>query len=526
MEKIGSVATLVLAGGIMMKGDGPERSTSDGSATLNIGESENTLIPSEHFAGREATDTSMLKSDESAIREAQPKTPLKSEQGNNIEKKTESPESDRNKSTDSSEGHTTHERGSSVDFSGNSKNGDSVTTESSQKKSVSFPSEVIAADELKRNAEMRGHISTISNPAEYRAKATAARKANDKSAKYWDKAFLHAQRYNQAHPNFSEAIKAKNEDLITLWGNILNHAQECMNNYIQAAENLSKGDDTYASILDGKASSFEDILDHHIKTAKYATEADAIRTTDHDELSHLFQQASQCSSQAAATRTPYEKQLSELWSQASNYFVKSAEACRKTEEALDEGAPDEADLWTQASHKFRESANASANAATAFANGDKKEANCLKREAWNRSYSMHPAKIAIIDTGIRYTHEDLTNNMCREELTKSDLEAIQHDRDHHVSLFPDFTEENLHTMYYGYNAYRKNTNVIDLHGHGTHCAGIIGAEEKASEAAKASRDISDDEKSSELDGTKPSGRKNFPWDSLKSIGRYFKGGKK
>ena len=72
-------------------------------------------------------------------------------------------------------------------------------------------------------------------------------------------------------------------------------------------------------------------------------------------------------------------------------------------------------------------------------------------EPWNiRNMAAKPVIVAIIDTGIRYTHQDLQENMW----TNPDPAAPDH---------------------YGTNAVAGTGDPMDDCGHGTHCAGIIGA---------------------------------------------------
>jgi len=71
-------------------------------------------------------------------------------------------------------------------------------------------------------------------------------------------------------------------------------------------------------------------------------------------------------------------------------------------------------------------------------------------EAWNiRNMAAKPVTVAIIDTGIRYTHEDLQGNMW----TNPDPATPDH---------------------YGTNAVAGTGDPMDDCGHGTHCAGVIG----------------------------------------------------
>lgn len=70
-------------------------------------------------------------------------------------------------------------------------------------------------------------------------------------------------------------------------------------------------------------------------------------------------------------------------------------------------------------------------------------------QAWNVLNSAPSVVVAIIDSGILYTHEDLKGNMWHNPApTNNDI--------------------------YGWNAYEDNGNPVDQHGHGTFCAGIVG----------------------------------------------------
>ncbi len=72
-------------------------------------------------------------------------------------------------------------------------------------------------------------------------------------------------------------------------------------------------------------------------------------------------------------------------------------------------------------------------------------------EAWSiRNSAAKPVIVAILDTGVRYTHQDLKGNMW----SNPDPAAPDH---------------------YGTNAVAGTGDPMDDCGHGTHCAGIIGA---------------------------------------------------
>lgn len=83
-------------------------------------------------------------------------------------------------------------------------------------------------------------------------------------------------------------------------------------------------------------------------------------------------------------------------------------------------------------------------------------------EAWNRSTGSRNAVVAIIDTGVEYTHPDLVDNMWRNpgEVAGN---GIDDDSNGYV--------DDVH----GINAITGSGNPLDDNGHGTHCAGIIGA---------------------------------------------------
>ncbi len=68
-------------------------------------------------------------------------------------------------------------------------------------------------------------------------------------------------------------------------------------------------------------------------------------------------------------------------------------------------------------------------------------------EAWDILRAATNVIVAIVDSGVRYTHEDLAQNLWRNPFDGS----------------------------HGLNAINGTTNVLDDYGHGTHLAGIIGA---------------------------------------------------
>lgn len=81
--------------------------------------------------------------------------------------------------------------------------------------------------------------------------------------------------------------------------------------------------------------------------------------------------------------------------------------------------------------------------------------------AWARSKGTDEVVVAVLDSGVDYTHEDLVSNMW---VRPKNLAAYTDDE------LGTFNDRN------GYNGTDKLADPMDDNGHGTHCAGIIGAE--------------------------------------------------
>ncbi|MCC7272314.1 MAG: S8 family serine peptidase [Alphaproteobacteria bacterium] len=92
----------------------------------------------------------------------------------------------------------------------------------------------------------------------------------------------------------------------------------------------------------------------------------------------------------------------------------------------------------------------------------KADADIDAAEAWGVQQTA-PIVVAVIDTGIDYTHPDLDGNIWRnaDEIAGN---GIDDDRNGYVD------------DYYGYDFVNRDGNPIDDNGHGTHVAGTIGAE--------------------------------------------------
>ncbi|MFP5492855.1 MAG: S8 family peptidase [Bacteriovoracia bacterium] len=85
-------------------------------------------------------------------------------------------------------------------------------------------------------------------------------------------------------------------------------------------------------------------------------------------------------------------------------------------------------------------------------------------EAWKVTKGSKAVKIAVIDTGVDYRHEDLKNNIMINEAELKGQAGVDDDGNGYI----DDT--------YGYDFANNDNDPMDGHGHGTHCAGVIGAE--------------------------------------------------
>lgn len=94
-------------------------------------------------------------------------------------------------------------------------------------------------------------------------------------------------------------------------------------------------------------------------------------------------------------------------------------------------------------------------------NGGHALADISAVRAWAKTTGSSKVVVAVIDSGVDYTHQDLINNIW---VRPPDMD--------------EYTDDELGTIddTYGFNAVNDNGDPMDQNGHGTHCAGIIGAE--------------------------------------------------
>jgi subtilisin family serine protease len=93
--------------------------------------------------------------------------------------------------------------------------------------------------------------------------------------------------------------------------------------------------------------------------------------------------------------------------------------------------------------------------------GGKEHADISALLAWAKTRGSSDVVVAVLDSGVDYTHTDLRSNMW---LRPDNLAAYTDDE---LGVFNDE---------HGFNGTDKMTDPMDDNGHGTHCAGIIGAE--------------------------------------------------
>jgi len=89
------------------------------------------------------------------------------------------------------------------------------------------------------------------------------------------------------------------------------------------------------------------------------------------------------------------------------------------------------------------------------------DVNALK--AWDLTKGDKKIKIAVIDTGVDYTHPDLKSNIYVNQAELQGKAGVDDDGNGYIDDVR------------GYDFANKDANPMDGHGHGTHCSGTIGA---------------------------------------------------
>jgi subtilisin family serine protease len=94
-------------------------------------------------------------------------------------------------------------------------------------------------------------------------------------------------------------------------------------------------------------------------------------------------------------------------------------------------------------------------------NGGKERADIDAIKAWQTTKGSADVVVAVLDSGVDFTHVDLRENMWFRP------ESVPAYTDDELGSFNDMN---------GFNGTDKISDPMDDNGHGTHCAGIIGAE--------------------------------------------------
>lgn len=93
--------------------------------------------------------------------------------------------------------------------------------------------------------------------------------------------------------------------------------------------------------------------------------------------------------------------------------------------------------------------------------GGKQGADISAMIAWATTTGDDDVVVAVLDSGVDYTHEDLAPNMWKRSVNLTS---------YHDAELGSVDDE------HGFNAIDNSSDPMDENGHGTHCAGIIGAE--------------------------------------------------
>ncbi|MCY7375524.1 MAG: S8 family serine peptidase [Pyrinomonadaceae bacterium] len=99
-------------------------------------------------------------------------------------------------------------------------------------------------------------------------------------------------------------------------------------------------------------------------------------------------------------------------------------------------------------------------------NGGKANADLRALLAWEKTKGTKEVVVAVLDSGVKYTHPDLVSNIWVRPAN------VPQYKDNELGTFNDS---------HGFNAADNQGDPMDENGHGTHCSGIIGAEGDNSE---------------------------------------------
>ncbi len=98
-------------------------------------------------------------------------------------------------------------------------------------------------------------------------------------------------------------------------------------------------------------------------------------------------------------------------------------------------------------------------------------------EAWPITKGSKEIKIAVIDTGVDYNHVDLKDNIWTNQAELNGEKGVDDDGNGYI--------DDIH----GYDFANKDGDPMDDQGHGTHCAGVIGADHNGQGVAGVNSDV-------------------------------------